>query len=182
MSRIENFILDPEVKVYAGPFESTIGKMVRSGWKFETDYDAYNYTSRIYGKSDYGVFSSAGIADGQIKSTKHFPFLHIPAKAVVNAKHIVERMELPVMPLMSVDVGQVYPSTSSGIMEVMYYEKQQIVVPEKNDVLITPEDIPELLQKIQKAQKPRAREILAAQRKRDGLNEYKVQAKILSFK
>ena len=177
---IKKGIISPFTEIHAGPFVSTVGKLSQYGWTFETSYQPYDISTRFFGRSNYGVFSTY-IDDVIIKHTIEFPFLHFPREAVLNVKYITERIEMPALNLMPVDVAEIYPNKNHSAMELMYYERKQITVPEKNDVLITPEDIPDLLLKIQEAQKPRAREILAAQRSRNKLKEYQVQAKILSF-
>lgn len=181
--KVSKGVIHPSTKVYAGPFESTIGKMMQDGWSFETSYDYCNYSTRIFGRSMYGVFSST-VLDVYIKSTMDYPFLYFPRETVVQANLLVERIEMPVTQMIPIDVGEAYPSTNhSGIMEVMLYERGRNITtsPEKTDIVVTPEDIPELLQKIQQAQKPKAKELLAKQLARGKLEEYKVQAKILTF-
>lgn len=82
---------------------------------------------------------------------------------------------------MTVGVGELY-SSHSGRSEVMYCSKRgaELAVLTEKDIVVTLVYLPELLMKIQEAQKPRARELLHKQR-RNELKEYEVQAKVLSF-
>ena len=171
----KHYVLPPGIKVFAGPFKSTVWDMVRAGWSFECELDVSNDRTLILGKSPVGLIFINRIETIQFRYTNDFEYMYVPEDAILQA-NISREMHMPVLDLVTMDIGEsINPNSELRIYNPLI-ERNNI-----DNIIIKPENVPELLKKINEAQEPRAREILLNQQKRNEFIDLSVKAKILTF-
>jgi len=169
-------IIAARIRVIAGPFESTIGKMQQMGWRFEVAENTYRGTVNLRGVNPLGMAFGTEIPYDNVQ---HLPFIYVTHEAVL-AVDIARRVEMPVMQYEAAEVGDQVRSAYD--MDFVIYEYGMVAGNQPKEIIAEPKTVQELLKEIESLQQPRAKEILAEQRKREGMEQIHLEAKILSFK
>jgi len=173
-------LLDSDVRVIAGPFESTIGRMLHFGWNFDVSVDQISFGDMLLCGRNYKsntVFQCL-INNYRYAHIRDFRVMYVPADTVLSVE-ISRSTYIPPIALHSAHVGKLVMGPA-GREDMIIYEAG-VKNEEPSEIIVMPEDIPGLLDKILKAQEPKAKEILKNERRRSEMSELKLKAKILTF-
>lgn len=105
------------------------------------------------------------------------PIAYMDERVLMRAE-LYQEMRVPKAELYSVDIAEPISPVhmlSGGDNEWMMYTPDT-----SNNIIVTPDKVPMLLEEIRKAQEPRAKEIIHSQMKRES-RIIRTEAKILSF-
>jgi hypothetical protein len=184
-NNLEN-LLHPSIEIEWAGMRSDIRRMSIGGWVFQMIRHADAYRSQLVFKNSHcgAVGYCREVDEGELMDLHYRgsfdPSRLIGGKSVIvlgsevrNRFHVQMEMAYSIE---SVSVGLVRPNGELVTFDPHTKEDQQ---PE--ELIVIPEDVPELLEKIRQAQQPRAKEILRDQRKRNELSELSMKAKILTF-
>lgn len=180
-------VIDPRIDVHCDGWHSRVGELVNNGWHFEREYDQCYMSTRFLirnpSKGMVGFCMVDEQAFGDIYTT-NIPWLYFGPETLLLRAEIYKEAYVPNVEFLEVKVGEpmVPPHHLRGIRE-MDESKWRIYTPNGDDkadeIIVTPEKIPFLLDAIREAQKPTAKDIMRKQRK--AAPELTTRAKILSF-
>jgi len=178
---LERLVSDPRVEVRAGPWSAPMGLLMRHGWRFEGAPVDYCREVRIVGRNPssgiIGYFTVPDMFQYEY-APRHF---FLPEDLVICNEHGLYRE------ITAPDIFDDSTDVELGRFNRMA-ERVTILTPyderESQEIIVTPDRVPYLLEEIRKAQEPSARELLGRQRRREEMEipkELKQKAKILSF-
>lgn len=184
------YVIDPHTEVHVGAFVARVGGMLNDGWQFEREFQTNDHmmerTVLIMAKNPrsgaVGKMYTTNQIGRQGEPVPMPPYLYFPPEIMIEMRMFRE-MHMPRFDLRPVEVGEPVPGQALRVseQEMMIYEANNKEGNEPQELIVMPEDIPELMSKIQQAQNPRAKEMLANERKRNGMKELQMKAKILTF-
>lgn len=175
--------IHPGLEIRAGCWRSNAYHMMQSGWDFELYHEPQFFeTYLMMCNRQNDMVARAHLGDPYKYANKFPDILHIPSDAVVEAS-INRSIQMPVAAweITPISVGMVDSHARTPAEYIVYTAKKD---DGPQEIIITPERIPEVLEQIRKAQEPAARELLHKQRRREEraeLKSFQLQAKILSF-
>jgi len=172
--------LDPAMQIRAGPFISNIHEMLRHGWQFEISKETHEYdTYMVRAKNtDTNLVFVTSLRNGSFREFNRTMWLYFEADMIQEVE-VARQMYMAPMAFEPVEVAK--PMMSDMVIFTAHGRATTDLVVKPEELLVMPEDIPELMQKILKAQKPRAQEILADQRRTGKLAKLEERATILTF-
>lgn len=176
-------VLDPRTAILAGPFRALAGDMLNAGWEFQRREDMNFEDQLILARNPRnGMVARSYVSRMHLMQEQCHripPYLYFGENLILEMD-FYRSIEMPRMSLQGVDVGHPVPlGPNEYDMEI--YEANVNKEEKPQELIVLPEDIPMLMNKIIQAQEPRAKEILADQRKQEGLGELQMKAKILTF-
>lgn len=177
-------VLDPNTVVHAGVFKATAYEMLHDGWVFEMlqhAYESYNSHESILAKNPRNGMVGQCYLPHRYREARVFEHYLYFSPDLVLSMEMYRRIEMPRMEMSVMDIGHPSAYNMPHQCEMQIYEANSREGHEPKELIIMPEDIPELMDKIIKLQEPRAKEILADDKNRKGLSELQTEAKILSF-
>jgi len=181
-NRYERVLLHPEVQVVAGGWTSTIYRLYRHGWEFEVQLSDYGRQPGILARNpkydQVGVFKvNAFIEELERLLKMGGLFLYFHADMILESEHgTFRQMYIDDSLRIDTEIGK-YDEYSQTMIT---YTPSRDDKPE--ELIVTPDKVPELLRMIREAQEPAAKELLHKQARRDDLQQMKQTAKILTFK
>jgi len=179
-------LLHPFIEIQWAGMRSTVDHMSRQGWEFEMiRHEEFQDCQLVFRNINHDAVGYCRKVDQYRIMDMHMssydrpnPSLMVGGPANISfdaTMHKRIETQLPMdYSIHKMSVGIMRPDG-----EVYIIESHKDDAPE--ELIIMPEDIPDLMAKIRKVQEPRAREILANQRKRQELSELNTKATILSF-
>lgn len=183
-------VIDPRTEFRAGAFRATARDLYCDGWKIESQTKDFGRVLMIGLRNPHhdivGICELVIGGGGYLQHHIIPPYLYIRPDAVIDAR-LSRRIEMPRFEFSPMLLGEALcdPRLGGAIpmkeIEMMIYSAENNQDKEPDELIVMPEDIPGLLQKIRQAQEPRAREILANERKRDSMSQLQMKAKILTF-
>jgi hypothetical protein len=181
MSRhgIDRVVLDPSIEVCSGPWTARLVDLNSAGWKFEVELGDFGRDVRVAARNPHsgmvGMFR--GPRDVFRYQVDH-RVLYFPEEVILtNDVGMFREMHVPMMSdLIEAEAGKMI---SMQPVEFVIYKPYKDE--ESQDIIVTLDKVPMLLEEIRKAQEPAAQELLHRQRKREGLERFKQEAKILTF-
>jgi len=185
MYGLNEAVFHPDVEVRAGPWRARMRELTYAGWRFEMEVSDFGRDTRILARSPHsGMVSMFRGPTDVFRYQVSRDAVYFPEEvALSNEVGVFKEMRIPTLAesdLLSVNVGM--PIRMDMGMEPEFH----FITPYTNDdppeIVVTLDKVPMLLEEIRKAQEPAARELLHKQRKRDDLQKFKQEAKILSFK
>ena len=185
------WVIDPSTRIYCDGWESTAYSLVQNGWYMEKQYDQMYMATRFVMRNP----SKCMVAQCMIEEERYqnhpsmysqgTPILYFNGEALLIKAEMYKELKIPVGELQEIKVGEPMcdPSMYRGLREYdesmwRYYTPSGDK--DTQELIVTPDKIPMLLDEIRKAQEPAARENIMSQHKR-GLTELKTKAKILAF-
>lgn len=178
-------------------FKSSLGQLAQHGWEFEVLKDIRDYQVqlgirhpqfKIVGMSNY--IDETHLLDLQRYTSDDNFMMHMKNREgyptqfrgwdlnlhfSVAEKHVIRGPATMSIHTTPVQVGEVIGD------HVFVYEPYVKQGEEPEQIVVMPDDVGTLLARIQELQAPRAKEILAQQRKSNELKELSMKAKILTF-
>lgn len=163
-----------------------MGELHHNGWYIELahepEYRAYRLLLR---NPTRGMVGGCRITDEylmMIPRRDHLPLVYLDEQLLVKAEFFRE-MQLPKMDVFTVDVAEPMTNPMHMVGRDDLRHEWMIYTPDNNgqDIIVTPDKVPMLLEQIVAAQEPRAKEIMASQYKRERLGSMRTTAKILTF-
>lgn len=182
------WIIHPRTEIIADGWRSTAGELIHHGWHFEKQYQMeYLATIVLIRNPSSGMVGRTRIADESMHRQDYYPtyppYMLFDEQLVLKAE-LYKEMQIPQGEVYEVRVGECMrsPDCIRGTRELdesifRWYTPDN---KDTQEIIVTPDKVPMLLEEIRKAQEPRAKEILSSQRKRD-MQELSTKAKILSF-
>jgi len=178
---IERAIFHPSVEVHSGPWVARMGDLNHAGWKFEVEMGDYGREARVAARNPLsgmvGMFRTpAEVFKHQVSNNA----LYFPEQLILTGERGVFReMQIPRMEdMVRADVGTMIRMEPVAEFQIL----KPYADDEPQEIIVTPDKVPMLLEEIRKAQEPAARELLHRQNRRDGLQLMRQEAKILTFK
>jgi len=173
-------ILHPGVKVFAGVWTSDVYSLSRAGWKFDVSLAVdYGRTIQVMLRNPL-----SGMVGGFVVNRSHFEMargaevLYFREDILIEKEHAFFRtMRIAPVDLLQADVGVAINTQETEFREYTPEEERG-----PQEIIVTPEKVPELLERIRAAQEPRARELLRKQEHRDRMSVLFPAAKILTIK
>lgn len=176
-------VFDPRIVIHAGPWESTVGKMISNGWEIIRSRNEWDmsYTICLRHKHLNRMSNFMVIRDFEAIHTPNY--LYFNDSIVLTAQICESVMSHAKINEFDSNVlcGEVYYGSHQKEMLVEYTPSSILQIPEPEDIIVIPEKIPELLEKIREAQIPRAREILADNRRKLQKENCITSARILNI-
>ena len=171
-----------DTKVVSGAFESVVGRMAQMGWEFETVMDTNYQDMLVRFRNPVGLVTATVRTNMfrpmQFRGEK-IPYLVVQPDAILEAR-VFKEVHMPQMDWQPADVVMTPPA---GINYDVGLELFTPFAKDKpKEIIAEPKTVAGLLAEIEAMQKPRAKEILANERKRGEMEELHLEAKILSFK
>lgn len=176
-------VLDPRTTILAGPFRAQAGDMLNAGWEFHHRVDETYHDMMVLARNPRsGLVAKSYIDRGyMMRDMAHrVPEYLYFGEDLVLTTEFYRHIEMPKMELQPMDIGHTVPIGPYD-HEMIIFDANVNKEDRPQELIIMPEDIPMLMDKIIKAQEPRAKKILADNRKREGLGELQMKAKILTF-
>jgi len=177
--REHDWIIHPAVEVHAGGWKSDVGTLTRHGWMVELQKNVDNYHDSItlyFRNPNKYMVGKCIISDLHMKQyeTQWGAVAYLDEQILVKAD-MYREMQIPQTALHEVGVGEAYHTSGYHAEFQMYSPSKQ-----ETEIIVTPEKVGELLEKIREAQAPRAKEIIHSQHKRD-YRKLEARATILAF-
>jgi hypothetical protein len=186
-SSFDRALIHPHAEVRAGAWTTSPAALYSHGWKMEVVTRDLNRTLYVGLRSPAGMVTAMemdGFRTRHIEMMEHkgVMVLYFNERAVIsNEVGVFRQMQVWFDPgdMMNLEVGRMGGEPYNGNSFMHLY--QPIIKSEPQEIIVTPEKIPMLLEEIRKAQEPRARELLHKHHQQDDLRKLEQKATILTF-
>lgn len=186
-------ILDPRTRVVCDGWESSVDRLVRTGWHFEAFYEPHILATKIYVKNPSKYMVGHFVVEDidrqrRMTATEYscfmaYNYIYFGGEEILLRGEMYKEMQIPNVELQELRVGEpMYPPGYYRGLSEMDESMWRWYTPDDentSEIIVTPDKVPYLMEKILEAQEPRAKEIIHSQRKRD--IQLHTSAKILSF-
>lgn len=173
-----DYLIHPQAEIYAGGWKSDVGTLTRYGWVVELQKEAHLYDSCVLyvrnpSKHMVGRCTIENLHMKQYET--HYGAVAYMDEQILVKADMYRDMQIPRMELWEVGVAEVHNEHARVVDLQMYTPDKQ-----ETEIIVTPEKVGMLLEKIREAQVPKAKKIIHNQHKRD-YQKLEAKATILAF-